>query len=132
VFGRFCEAASADLVHAGGYLVLGAAVAATIQVVVPAQLLDTLGGHALLSVASMALLAVLLSVCSEADAFVAAGLPHFSLRARLVFLVVGPMVDLKLIAMQRGVLGAAVTWRFDPMVFAAATLSAVLVGTVVL
>ena len=34
---------------------------------------------------------------------VAASLREFSLTARLVFLVVGPAVDVKLIAMQRGV-----------------------------
>ena len=35
------------------------------------------------------------------------GLPQFSLSSRLVFLVVGPVIDLKLIAMQRGVFGTA-------------------------
>ncbi len=48
---------------------------------------------------------MLLSICSEADAFVAASLSQFSLTSRLVFLVVGPMVDLKLISMQTGVFG---------------------------
>ena len=54
-------------------------------------------------VLALALLAVLLSICSEADAFVAASLTQFSLTARLVFLVVGPMIDLKLFAMQAGI-----------------------------
>ena len=46
--------------------------------------------------------AVVLSVCSEADAFIAAGLTQFSLTARLAFLVVGPMIDLKLGALYMG------------------------------
>jgi uncharacterized protein len=45
---------------------------------------------------------VLLAICSEGDAFVAASLREFSLTARLVFVVVGPAVDVKLIAMQAG------------------------------
>jgi uncharacterized membrane protein YraQ (UPF0718 family) len=76
-------------------------------------------------VLALAVLAVLLSICSEADAFVAASLSQFSLTARLVFLVVGPMVDLKLIAMQTGVFGRRFVARFAPATFAAA----VLIGT---
>ena len=40
----------------------------------------------------MGALAVVLSICSEADAFVASSLTEFSLTARLAFMVVGPMV----------------------------------------
>ncbi|MEZ5407991.1 MAG: hypothetical protein R2761_08205 [Acidimicrobiales bacterium] len=49
-----------------------------------------------------------------------------------VFLVVGPVIDLKLIAMQSGILGRAFTVRFAPLCFAVAVLSAVVVGRVVL
>ncbi len=45
------------------------------------------------------LLAVLLSVCSEADAFVAASFASFPLTAKVAFMAIGPMVDLKLIPM---------------------------------
>jgi hypothetical protein len=45
------------------------------------------------------LLAVLLSVCSEADAFVAASFAAFPAMAKVAFLALGPMVDLKLIPM---------------------------------
>ena len=47
-----------------------------------------------------------MAICSEADAFVAASLTQFSLTSRLAFMVVGPMVDVKLIALQ-GELSAA-------------------------
>jgi uncharacterized membrane protein YraQ (UPF0718 family) len=53
----------------------------------------------------LALLAVVLCVCSEADAFVAASLSGFSPTARLAFMVVGPMVHLKLTALQAGTFG---------------------------
>jgi uncharacterized membrane protein YraQ (UPF0718 family) len=78
-------------------------------------------------VLALAILAVLLSICSEADAFVAASLSQFSLTSRLVFLVVGPMVDLKLISMQAGMFGRRFAVRFAPATF----VTAVLVGTVV-
>jgi uncharacterized membrane protein YraQ (UPF0718 family) len=75
---------------------------------------------------------VLLSICSEADAFVAASLTQFSLTARLAFLVVGPMVDLKLFAMQAGTFGRRFAVRFAPATFAVAVACAVVVGSVLL
>ncbi len=78
------------------------------------------------------MLAVVLAVCSEADAFVAASLSQFPLTARLAFLVVGPMVDVKLVAMQVGTFGRRVTSRFAPLVFVAAVLCSAVVGTVLL
>lgn len=121
-----------DFLHAGGYLVLGAALAATLQVAVPRSMTDAVAGHPVLSIAALAALAVALSICSEADAFVAAGLSQFSLTARLVFLTVGPMVDVKLVALQAGTFGRAFTVRFAPLAFAAAVGSACLVSAVVL
>jgi uncharacterized membrane protein YraQ (UPF0718 family) len=47
----------------------------------------------------MMLLAVLMCLCSEADAFVAASFTEMSFAAKLSFLVLGPMLDLKLLMM---------------------------------
>lgn len=121
-----------DIGHAGGFLVLGAMAAAFINVVVPERWMRSLGEHPVLSVLALALLAVLLSLCSEADAFVAASLSQFSLTSRLAFLVVGPMVDLKLISMQAGVFGRRFATRFAPATFAVAVLVSVVVGGVLL
>ncbi|MEV6305642.1 permease [Actinoplanes sp. NPDC051861] len=128
----FWSACRHDVVHAGGFLVLGAAAAATINVLVPEAWLQTLAARPVLSVLALAVLAVLLSICSEADAFVAASLSQFSLTSRLVFLVVGPMVDLKLISMQTGVFGRRFAARFAPVTFAVAVLVASLTGLVIL
>ncbi|MEU8615557.1 permease [Actinoplanes sp. NPDC048791] len=128
----FVAACRHDVMHAGGFLVLGAAAAATINVVVPESWLQTLAGNEVLSIIALAVLAVLLSICSEADAFVAASLSQFSLTSRLVFLVVGPMVDLKLIAMQTGVFGRRFSVRFAPATFAAAILVGTGIGAVLL
>jgi uncharacterized membrane protein YraQ (UPF0718 family) len=128
----FWSAVRHDVVHAGGFLVLGAMAAATIKAAVPASWLGDLAGNQVLSVLALALLAVLLSICSEADAFVAASLSQFSLTSRLAFLVVGPMVDLKLISMQAGVFGRRFALRFAPSTFAVGVLVAVVVGGVLL
>ncbi|MGQ5265196.1 permease [Micromonospora sp. ZYX-F-536] len=128
----FWSAVRHDVVHAGGFLVIGAMAAASINVLVPERWLQTLADQPVLSVLALAGLAVLLSICSEADAFVAASLSQFSLTARLAFLVVGPMVDLKLISMQAGIFGRRFAARFAPATFAVAVTVAVITGMVLL
>ncbi|MER6071706.1 permease [Streptomyces sp. NPDC001817] len=117
-----------DFLHAGGFLVLGAMAAATFNVAVPRTVLDAFSGSPWLSVLFLAGLAVLLAVCSEADAFVAASLSGFSPAARLAFMVVGPMVDLKLIALQAGTFGRAFAWRFSTATTLVAVAASVLIG----
>ncbi|GAA0587595.1 permease [Actinomadura livida] len=124
----FRQAMRHDIVHAGGFLVVGAMAAATINVVVPAGWVNAAAGDAVVSVLLLALLAVLMSICSEADAFVAASLSQFSTTAKLTFLVVGPMVDLKLIALQAGFFGRRFAVRFVPLTFCLAVGVSVLVG----
>ncbi|MFC5670156.1 permease [Streptomyces incanus] len=121
-----------DVMHAGGFLVVGAMAAATLKAVVPADWLQLAADHPVLSVLVLAALAVLLSICSEADAFVAASLTQFSLTARLTFLVVGPMIDLKLFAMQVGTFGRGFALRFAPATLVLAVAVSVLTGVVLL
>jgi uncharacterized protein len=121
-----------DMVQAGGFLVIGAFAAAVLNVTVPPRWLEAVADSGFFSIIALALLAVLLSICSEADAFVAASLSQFSFTARLAFLVVGPMVDLKLFAMQVGSFGPRFAIRFAPATFALGVLVAVLVGAVLL
>ena len=126
----FTETARHDLVAAGGFLVLGGVTAAVLNVAVPVGLLSTVGGNVVLGVVVMSLLAVVLALCSEADAFVAASLSAVPLVPRLVFLVVGPAVDVKLIALQAGTFGRSFALRFAPLTFAVAVTCAVVSGMV--
>jgi uncharacterized membrane protein YraQ (UPF0718 family) len=124
--------ASHDLTQSVGLLAVGAASAATLKVAIPVNWLERLGSNEVLGIAVMGVLAVLLAVCSEADAFIASSLTQFSLTARLVFMVVGPAVDVKLIAMQIGTFGTAFTRRFAPLTFALTLASAAVIGTILL
>lgn len=124
----FHRSATHDFLHAGGFLVVGGLTAAAINVLVPAPWLDSLAGQVALSVLVLALLAVVMCICSEADAFVAASMSQFNPVAQLAFMVVGPMVDLKLVAMQTGAFGRSFAQRFSPATFAVAVASASLVG----
>jgi uncharacterized membrane protein YraQ (UPF0718 family) len=128
----FTEAARHDFLTAASYLVLGAAAAAALRVLLPPWVFEHLAGHVVLAVVMMALLAVVLALCSEADAFVAASLTAIPLLPKLVFLVVGPAVDVKLFAMQAGMFGRRFAIRFAPATFVVATLVATAVGLLVL
>ncbi|SPT53397.1 Predicted permease [Actinomyces bovis] len=128
----FRASAVHDFMNASGYLAAGAMVAALIKVVVPRSWFTVLQQYPAVAILVMAALAVLLSLCSEADAFVAAAFNGVSLTAQLVFLVVGPMVDLKLIAMQYGAWGRGFVLRFVPLTLAVAVLCGTVVGALLL
>jgi uncharacterized membrane protein YraQ (UPF0718 family) len=125
---RFRSALIDDVLHAGGFLVLGAMATGTLQVAVHPEGLGTLGATGALGVPVLVALAVLLCVCSEADAFVAAGLAQFSFTARLAFMVVGPVVDLKLIALHAATFGRPFVMRFEPLVLCTAVVVSIAVG----
>lgn len=128
----FIEVARHDLVHAGGFLVVGAGVAAVLHVLVPPVWYEHLAGEMLLAILVLAVLAVVLALCSEADAFVAAGMSALPLLPRLVFLVVGPAIDVKLFAMQAGTFGRGFALRFAPVTFVVAVVCATIAGLVFL
>ena len=128
----FAETARHDLVESAGFLVLGALTSAVLNVLVPQSVLGAVSGQIALAVLVMALLAVVLALCSEADAFVAASLSTMPLLARLVFLVVGPAIDVKLYALQSGTFGRRFALRFAPATFVVAIGCAVLTGVALL
>jgi uncharacterized membrane protein YraQ (UPF0718 family) len=94
--GGFVEHLADDFVFMGRFVVLGAAVAALLQTVVPQDALSAVADHPLLGALALMGLAVALSLCSEADAFVAVSFTAFPLGSQLAFLVLGPVVDAKL------------------------------------
>jgi uncharacterized protein len=120
----FLDTVRHDFLHAGGFLVLGALLAATLNVAVPRGIYESVASDPVLGVLALVALAILMSICSEADAFIAASLPEFSPVALLAFMVVGPMVDLKLVALQAGTFGRSFAIRFAPLtLLVAVTLS---------
>lgn len=128
----FLETARHDLVEAGGFLVLGGLMSAVFNLAVPNEWMRSVSGQLVLGVLTMAVLALVLALCSEADAFVAASISGLPLIPKLVFLVVGPAVDMKLIALQSGAFGRRFAARFAPATFVVAIVCSVLVGVVLL
>lgn len=86
-----------EFLEMGLFLILGACAAGLFKVFLPQEWLAPVSANLWLAVPAMMLLAVLMSICSEADAFVAASLSMFPRPALLAFLALGPMLDLKLL-----------------------------------
>lgn len=92
--------ASNEFFEMGKYLFMGAMLGALSQIAVPREILLALGQHSLLSIGIMMLFAFFISVCSAADAFIAASFnTHFTIGSLVAFMVFGPMIDLKNILM---------------------------------
>jgi hypothetical protein len=94
--------AAHDFLDMGKYLIVGALAAAFFKTFLPQVVFDLLSENLVLSIAGMMLLAFLLSVCSEADAFVAASFAGLPGAAHIAFVNYGPALDLKLIGMYAG------------------------------
>ena len=93
-----------DFLDMARYLVIGCLLAAAMQTFIPQSVLLAVGANPVASVLVMLILAFVLSVCSTVDAFVAlAFVGTFTPASILVFLVFGPMVDIKSTTMFLGV-----------------------------
>ncbi|WP_082492381.1 permease [Leifsonia sp. Root4] len=83
-------------------LFIGSAVAGLIQVLISRDTLVTLGQNPVLSVAVLMLLAFVIAICSNVDAFFVLSFGStFMPGAIVAFLVFGPMIDIKMLAMLR-------------------------------
>jgi len=93
--GRVFAAVIEDFTRVGGLYMAGCACAALIQTLPTGwQVLPSTG---LSGIFSLMVMAFVMSLCSTVDAFVANSFGGFSLAAKLAFLWLGPVLDLKLL-----------------------------------
>jgi uncharacterized membrane protein YraQ (UPF0718 family) len=94
------ETALHDFVDITVFLILGALLAATTRMFLTHSDIERLStSYPVVVILAMMGLAIALCLCSEADAFVAASFTSLAPSAKLAFLVLGPMLDLKLYMM---------------------------------
>jgi uncharacterized membrane protein YraQ (UPF0718 family) len=83
-------------------LFIGCAIAGAIQVGIPREVLVTLGTNPVWSVLALMVLAFVVSICSNVDAFFVLSFGATFLPGAIVaFLVFGPMIDIKMLALMR-------------------------------
>lgn len=84
------------------YLIIGSVMASFMQVYIPTSFMLAINKYQVVSILMMMLLAFMLSLCSEADAFVGSSLLSIFGRGPVVaFLLIGPMVDIKNLLMMK-------------------------------
>jgi uncharacterized membrane protein YraQ (UPF0718 family) len=105
------ETALHDFVDITVYLILGALLAALSRLLLPPQQMQSLAlSYPALAIIIMMGLAILMCICSEADAFVAASFRMLPPAPKLGFLVLGPMLDFKLYMMYTRVFRPRLIW----------------------
>ncbi|MCK5131274.1 MAG: permease [Candidatus Sabulitectum sp.] len=100
---RASRHAAEDILKAGKYFVMGALFAGLLQSAFGRNALLSIASNPVLAIAGMMVLAFLLSICADGDAFVAAsfGKAFFPLSSQLAFMLFGPMLDIKLLLMYK-------------------------------
>jgi uncharacterized membrane protein YraQ (UPF0718 family) len=101
----FVDHLAADLLMMGKFIVLGAALAAAMQTIVPQSVFTGVLTSPFVGALLLIVLAFFLSLCSEADAFVAVSFIQFPLGPQLAFLAAGPVLDTKLALLYGGTFG---------------------------
>jgi len=87
---------SAELYDIGRFFIMGVFLSTCMQIFIPKEFVLSIGGGVLSSILVMMMLAFVLSVCSETDAFIARSfLGQFTSGSILGFLILGPMIDIK-------------------------------------
>jgi uncharacterized membrane protein YraQ (UPF0718 family) len=109
-------------------LVIGSALAGAIQVIIPRDALLAIGSNPALSIVAMTALAMIVSICSNVDSFFALSFAStFTPGSIVAFLLVGPLVDVKMLALMR----TTFTSRVLVGIVTVVLLSAFAIGTVV-
>lgn len=99
-WGTVLQHGSREFIDLALLLVLGCAIAALVQSLLPRQWLLAVGGAPTLSILALMALSLVVSVCSSVDAFLALGFAaQVTPGALLAFLLLGPVIDLKLIGL---------------------------------
>ncbi|TQL47780.1 hypothetical protein FB562_0850 [Homoserinimonas aerilata] len=98
-------------------LFIGSLLAGLVQVAVPRDVLVSLGSNPLWSILAMMLLAFVISVCSSVDAFfILPFASSFMPGSIATFLIFGPIIDIKMLALLRTTFTTAVLVRMTVIV----------------
>lgn len=105
------ETALHDFIDITVFLILGALLASTVKLWLTEDQIESFAlSNPWIVILGMMALAIVLCLCSEADAFVAASFTTLSPSAKLAFLVLGPMMDFKLYFMYTRVFRRRLIW----------------------
>lgn len=97
---EFLNTLQSEFVEMMTLMIIGGLIAATTQTLLPREWIVSLGTGPVISIVVMLVLAFVVSICSNVDAFFAlAYAPLFTTGSIVAFLVFGPMIDIKTLMM---------------------------------
>jgi uncharacterized membrane protein YraQ (UPF0718 family) len=109
--GNITDTALHDFVDITVFLIVGALIAAAAKVAIsPEQIASVSRDRPTLAIGIMMAFAFVVTLCSEADAFVAANFVTLRPAAKVAFLVLGPMLDFKLLFMYTRIFRPRLMW----------------------
>lgn len=115
----------------GKFLIIGATLSAAMQTFVPREAILSIGSGGIASIIVMMSMAFVLSLCSEADAFIARTfLGQFTTGSIIGFLIYGPMIDIKNTMMLSGVMHGKFLVKFIALITGVCFILALLVNLV--
>lgn len=92
-------------------LAFGALAAGLIQTFVARSLIVGIGGNVILSIIAMLVLAFVISICANVDAFFALSFANsFTAGSIVSFLIFGPMIDIKMLILLKPTFTAKILW----------------------
>ena len=120
--------AADDFIGVGHYLVIGAFIAAISQTYIDRSFFAQLAGMPVVAILVMMVLAILVNLCSVADAFIASSFRTIMPpSAQLAFMLIGPMFDLKLLLMYQTLFTRRAIVTLAALIFATVTAVSILV-----
>lgn len=127
MIGEILAHTSEELYDIGKLFIMGAALASTMQTFIPREYITSIGNSTLSSILVMMLLAFILSICSETDAFIARTFANqFTAGSIVGFLIFGPMIDVKNTLVLAGTFKAKVAIKLLFLIFSICFIMAVL------
>ncbi|MGA1823588.1 MAG: permease [bacterium] len=125
--------AADDFFDIGRFFVIGAFIAGLMHAFVSRSIFASLSAIPVFSILIMMGLAIMLNLCSEADAFVAASFRRTSvpLAAQMAFMVLGPMLDVKLLLMYVRVFRKRTIVVLSAMIFVVVFISMIIIGIII-
>ncbi|MGA1868344.1 MAG: permease [bacterium] len=125
--------AADDFFDIGRFFVIGAFIAGVLQAFVARSTFASMSAIPVVSIILMMGLAIALNLCSEADAFVAASFRRtpVPLSAQMAFMVLGPMLDVKLLLMYVRVFHKRTIAALSGMTFVIVFISMIIIGMII-
>lgn len=125
--------AADDFFDIGRFFVIGAFIAGLMQAFVARSTFASMSAIPVVSILLMMGLAITLNLCSEADAFVAASFRRtpVPLSAQMAFMVLGPMLDIKLLLMYVRIFPKRTIAALSGMIFVIVFISMIIIGMII-